>query len=124
MSKITKHEYDNLAIKIEEYISRNHYGGKTGVKMLNLANIFEVTDRVIRDKITAIRLYGKFYIKGSHKGYYAIDNNNVVDNQLVKTTVNSIKRQVAVNPDVLNIFYSEMNKIKQSISVGDHVAGN
>ena len=117
MSKITEHEYDNLAIKIEEYISRNHYGGKTGIKMLNLANIFEVTDRVIRDKITAIRLYGKFYIKG--KGYYAIENNNVVDGQLVKIVMNSIKRQVAVNPDVLNIFYSEMNKIKQSISVGD-----
>lgn len=106
---------DPLAQFIEEFLVEYHFGEDNGISMSDLAMFFNITTRVVRRQITEIRLYGTYYIVGSVKGYYAVDRDEYVDRKMTNKTVNSMKRLVKINPDLIYLLYSELNEIKKEL---------
>lgn len=108
---------DKESADIESYLVFFHFGTHKAIPMKKLAGIFNINDRALRRVISNIRMNGEFYIVGSIKGYYAVKRDDFIDNKMKTRTVNSIRRLVKSNPELIGIMYQELNDIKKELTL-------
>ncbi len=105
----------NLENEIKSYVYNYHKGKRNGILMADLAAKFNVSEREIRDLMASITQKSVIDFDSSDYGYFACAAGEPRDWNRVKRAVGSIRRICKGDPKKLEMFYKELNILKNEL---------
>ncbi len=104
-----------LENEIKRYVYLNFRGKKNGIPMKKLAERFNLTAREVREAMANITEKSIIDFDSGPTGYFACKPGERRDYNRIKRTIGSVRRVINGNPEMLDLFYAELNTIRKEL---------
>lgn len=104
-----------LENKIKRYVYLHFRGKENGILMKDLAERFNISEREVRDVMANVTEKSIIDFDSGPTGYFACKPGERRDSHRIRRTIGSVRRIIKGNPKMLELFYDELNTIREEM---------
>lgn len=104
-----------LENEIKRYVYLHFKGKSNGIPMKDLAERFNISEREVRDVMANVTEKSIIDFDSGPTGYFACKPGERRDSHRIKRAIRSVRRIINGNPEMLKLFYNELNTIRDEL---------